>query len=180
MPDTEIRRALVVEDEPRSARLLATILSQLADDVLVAGTGNEALDALAEQEFGLVTLDIALPGLSGIELLPHVRELTDAPVMMVTAHDDLSLLVEALAGGADDYIVKPIRRPRSWRGPRRCCDGSPRAALLGPEAPLRRPHRHRLRPQRGRHAPRHRHPDRDRAAAAGVPGRECGPGQHTR
>lgn len=109
MATKELKNVLVVEDEPRSARLLATILGELSDHVEVATNGPGALDALAEDEYQLVTLDIGLPGLSGIELLPHVRELTNAPVIMVTAHGDVKQLVEALAAGADDFIVKPVR-----------------------------------------------------------------------
>jgi len=74
----ELKNVLVVENEPGSARLLATILGELSDDVQIAATSSAALDARADDEFDLVTLDIGLPGLSGIELLPHVRELTNA------------------------------------------------------------------------------------------------------
>ncbi len=109
MGTKELKNVLVVEDEPRSARLLSTILAELSDHVQIAVDGPSALDALAEDEFDLVTLDIGLPGLSGIELLPHFRELTSAPVIMITAHGDVTLLVEALAAGADDFIVKPVR-----------------------------------------------------------------------
>ena len=109
MATKELKNVLVVEDEPRSARLLATILAELSDNVQIAVSSSAALDALADDEFDLVTLDIGLPGLSGIELLPHVRELTSAPVIMVTARGDVGALVEALAAGADDFIVKPLR-----------------------------------------------------------------------
>lgn len=109
MGTKELKNVLVVEDEPRSARLLSTILAELSDHVQIAVDGSSALDALAEDEFDLITLDIGLPGLSGIELLPHFRELTKAPVIMITAHGDVTLLVEALAAGADDFIVKPVR-----------------------------------------------------------------------
>ena len=109
MGTKELKNVLVVEDEPRSARLLSTILAELSDHVQIAVDGSSALDALAADEFDLVTLDIGLPGLSGIELLPHFRELTRAPVIMITAHGDVTLLVEALAAGADDFIVKPLR-----------------------------------------------------------------------
>ncbi|MEE8422840.1 MAG: response regulator transcription factor [Dehalococcoidia bacterium] len=109
MSTKELKNVLVVEDEPRSARLLAAILAELSDHVQIAADGPAALDALAEDEVDLVTLDIGLPGLSGIELLLHIRDLTNAPVIMVTAHGDVALLVEALAAGADDFIVKPVR-----------------------------------------------------------------------
>lgn len=105
----ELENVLVVEDEPRSARLLVAILAELSDHVQIVTDGPAALDALAEDEVDLITLDIGLPGLSGIELLGHIRELTNAPVIMVTAHGDVALLVEALAAGADDFIVKPVR-----------------------------------------------------------------------
>ncbi len=103
------RNLLIVEDDERGARLLETVLSQLGAKTRVARTGAEALDELAEHDFDLITLDIGLPGMSGIDLLQHVRELTTAPVIMVTAVDQMSTLVEALAAGADDYIVKPFR-----------------------------------------------------------------------
>ncbi len=103
------RNLLIVEDDERSARLLETVLSQLGAKTHVARTGPAALDQLAENDFDLITLDIGLPGMSGVDLLQHIRELTTTPVIMVTAADQMSTLVEALAAGADDYIVKPFR-----------------------------------------------------------------------
>ncbi|MEI6136581.1 MAG: response regulator transcription factor [Chloroflexota bacterium] len=100
--------ALVVEDDQRSAALMQSILEDVARRVVVVNNAMSALDALAESVFDVVTLDIGLPDLTGLELLHHIRELTDAPVIMVTAVDISSSIVEALKSGADDYLVKPI------------------------------------------------------------------------
>lgn len=110
-PEAErsIAAALVVEDDPRSAALMQTILEEIVRRVVVVNTATEALDALAESSFDVITLDIGLPDITGLELLHHIRELSDAPVIMVTAVDTSSSIVEALKSGADDYLIKPIR-----------------------------------------------------------------------
>ena len=100
---------LVVEDDPRSAALMESILEGICRRVVVANTAAAALDMLAESVFDLITLDIGLPDLSGLELIHHIRAVTDAPMIMVTATGQSSAIVEALERGADDYLVKPIR-----------------------------------------------------------------------
>ena len=104
-----VRRILVVEDDVRGARLLEAILAELGGRIHVAPNAIAALDLLAESDFDLITIDLGLPDLSGIALLHHVRELTSAPVVMVTADDQTRSLVEAFEAGADDYVVKPVR-----------------------------------------------------------------------
>ena len=107
-PTAQVRKILVVEDEMRGARLLEVVLSELGADIEVVGSGSAALNQLAESDFDLITIDIGLPDISGLSLLRSVRELSGAPVIMVTAADEIKLLEEALDAGADDYIVKPF------------------------------------------------------------------------
>ena len=106
--DGLVADVLVVEDDPRSAALMEAILEGICRRVVVTNTAAAALDILAESAFDLITLDIGLPDLSGLELIHHIRAVTDAPVIMVTATGQSSVIVEALELGADDYLVKPI------------------------------------------------------------------------
>lgn len=99
---------LVIEDDPRSGRLMQSILSDLSDEVVLASNAAAALDCLAGSNFSLVTLDLGLPDLPGIDLLRTIREQTDTPIIVVSADISLSTLVTALGAGADDYIEKPV------------------------------------------------------------------------
>lgn len=105
----EIGSVLVVEDDERSGTLMRATIGSVSRHVQVVGTARAALDAVMESDYDLITLDVGLPDLTGIELLHHLREVTDAPVIMVTAMGQPSAIVEGLMDGADDYIVKPIR-----------------------------------------------------------------------
>lgn len=107
--DWEIGPVLVVEDDERSGSLMKATIGAVSRNIQVVRTATAALDAIAESEFDLITLDIGLPDLTGIELLHHFRQVTDTPVIMVTAMGQPSAIVEGLMDGADDYIVKPIR-----------------------------------------------------------------------
>ncbi len=107
--DGLVAGVLVVEDDPRSAALMEAILEGICRRVVVANSAAAALDLLAESEFDLITLDIGLPDLSGLALIHHIRAVTDAPVIMVTAMDQSTALVEALGLRADDCLVKPVR-----------------------------------------------------------------------
>lgn len=102
-------RVLVVEDDPRGARLLAAVFEQLEYKVTTAPGGAIALSMLAEHEFDLATIDLGLPDVGGLDLIAHIREVDDLPIIVVTGRSDLSDVVTALATGADDYLVKPIR-----------------------------------------------------------------------
>lgn len=103
---------LVVEDEPRMQRLLASQLSQNGWEVLVVGTEREALEAMTPQESDrtpcLILLDIGLPDGDGLQVCRRVREWSNVPIILVTAADTPQLKVTALELGADDYLTKPF------------------------------------------------------------------------
>jgi len=102
------RCALVVEDDPDIGSLLASVLDQAGFDVTVAADGYAALDAFAELDPELITLDLTLPGVDGFELCRRMRRTSDAYVMMLTArHDEVDRLM-GLEIGADDYMTKPF------------------------------------------------------------------------
>jgi CheY-like chemotaxis protein len=102
-------RVLVVDDDRDARDLLHDVLAGHGYDVAVAADARSALEALAGFRPRVVLLDIAMPGLSGVAALQHLR--TRAPelgVIMVTANDDTGLARRTLALGAFDYVQKPI------------------------------------------------------------------------
>src|ERR1035437_4756434 len=102
-------RILVVDDEHLIRWSLEQNLRKQGYDVLTAGTGEEALKIVREEQPDLVLLDIQLPGISGLEVLEKVKDFDeDIVVVMVTAHGGLDTAVNAMRMGAYDYINKPF------------------------------------------------------------------------
>ncbi len=99
---------LVVDDEPQIRRALRTNLSVRGHQVVEAGTGEEALRAVADHHPDLVLLDLGLPGIDGIDVLHGLRGWTDVPVIVLTVRGRELDKVEALDAGADDYVTKPF------------------------------------------------------------------------
>ena len=105
---------LVVDDVDANRDVLSRRLRRRGYRVRLASDGKEALQCLAREVVDLVLLDIAMPGMSGYEVLSALRadpETAGIPVIMVTASKDSDRIVEALSKGADDYITKPIDFP---------------------------------------------------------------------
>jgi two-component system OmpR family response regulator len=101
-------RVLVVEDEPD---LLKSLLQALREDgyaVDGAADGREGLYKAESYGYDAVVLDVMLPGMSGWELLGHLRRTRKTPVLILTARDSVRDRVRGLDGGADDYLVKPF------------------------------------------------------------------------
>lgn len=103
------RRVLVVEDDEDIARLIQMHLVDCGFDVVVAHDGLRAQALLAEQAFGLITLDLTLPGIDGIELCRHLRRMNQTtPILMLSARSSELDRVLGLELGADDYMTKPF------------------------------------------------------------------------
>src|SRR5690349_17741688 len=101
-------RVLVVDDDETIRAILRRLVEVAGGTVAEAATGEEALRALYAARPDIVVLDIDLPGLDGWQVLERVRQLTDVPVVMLSAHDDELEKVRALHAGADDYVTKPF------------------------------------------------------------------------
>ncbi len=104
-------RILVVDDERNIRRVLQALLESEGHDVDAAADGDEAraLIRRASSSYDLVLTDLRMPGFSGMELLRWVQEShPDTPVVMITAHGTVDIAVEAMRGGAFDFITKPF------------------------------------------------------------------------
>jgi DNA-binding response OmpR family regulator len=102
------RRILIVDDEPQAVGLLRTILESENFDVEQACDSDELRGALAHQTFDLITLDLGMPGYSGVELARELSQVTDTPFIVISGRSAEFDRVLALEIGADDYIVKPF------------------------------------------------------------------------
>jgi two-component system, response regulator, stage 0 sporulation protein F len=102
-------RVLVVEDEPHVGAMLRDILTELSYAVKHAVGGPEALKLVPVFEPDLVLLDLQMPGMSGVEVLDHLRrEHPRLPVVILSGNQDVQLTRRALGNGAFDYIQKPF------------------------------------------------------------------------
>jgi PAS domain S-box-containing protein len=105
---------LIVDDNELNRDVLSRRLQRLGYRVVTAADGQHALALLDSQEFGVVLLDIEMPGVSGLDVLRKVRERRSAgevPIIMVTARQESHDVVTALNAGANDYVTKPIDLP---------------------------------------------------------------------
>ena len=102
-------RILVVEDEARIARFVKQGLEEESYAVDVVTDGASALDWAATATYNLILLDVMLPGLNGFEVARILRERgVTAPILMLTARDEVDDRVTGLDAGADDYLPKPF------------------------------------------------------------------------
>ena len=95
----------IIDDDIHIGDMLTEVLSREGYTVLRAYSGTEALYLLSENKPDLVLLDLMLPGLSGEEVLPHIKNI---PVIVLSAKIDIQDKVNLLLGGAADYMTKPF------------------------------------------------------------------------
>ena len=111
---SEQAHILVVDDQDDNIRLLADLLSCHGYSIETAISGQSALDCVARREPDLVLLDVAMPGLSGFDVLRRLRadaRLAMLPIVLVTALDPDTERIKGLEAGADDFITKPFNGP---------------------------------------------------------------------
>ncbi len=99
---------LVVDDRPSVARQIARFLEAAGMQPVCAYDGRSALEQFQASEFSAVLLDWTLPDISGIEVQRIIRQTSDVPIILVTAHNDTQDIVKGLEMGADDYLTKPF------------------------------------------------------------------------
>lgn len=121
-------RVLVVDDEPRMVELIGLALESQGLTWSGAADADEAMEALLNQRFDLLVLDVMLPGESGLDFCRRIRTVSELPIVLVSALGTTEERIAGLEAGADDYISKPF---------------SPRELALRVHALLRREKLHR-------------------------------------
>jgi DNA-binding response OmpR family regulator len=101
-------RVLVVEDDAPIRTVLVRALTEQGYAVSSAATGRSGLEVALETCPDLILLDLKLPDLDGTEILKMLRAVSSVPVIVATARDEETAIVDALNNGADDYVVKPF------------------------------------------------------------------------
>ena len=101
-------RILIIDDEHAIRESLDTLLTLEGFSVSTAGDGPSGLELLSRNEYDLLLLDLALPGQSGIDLLPRIVEMQpNLPVIMITAYGTVGNVVDAIRAGAENFVQKP-------------------------------------------------------------------------
>jgi len=103
-----VRTILVVDDEPRIVQIARDYLERGGFRVVTAGDGSSALSLVRSAKPDLVVLDLALPGVDGLDVTRTLRRDSEVPIIMLTARADEADRLVGLELGADDYVVKPF------------------------------------------------------------------------
>jgi DNA-binding response OmpR family regulator len=114
---------LVVDDEPKILSLVKSYLEINGYTAFCAKNGREGLELFEKNHISLILLDLMLPDISGEELCKRVRQVSDIPIIMITAKTEEENIIRGLNIGADDYVTKPF---------------SPRQLMARVQAALRR------------------------------------------
>jgi DNA-binding response OmpR family regulator len=98
---------LIVEDDDAMAGALTAGVATAGHRATRVARGADAL--LVHRDFEVILLDLGLPDMDGLEVLRKLRQITDCPILILTARDDERSVVLGLRSGADDYLVKPVK-----------------------------------------------------------------------
>ncbi len=110
-PEDHDAKILVVDDRPDKLLAFESILQELEQEIITAGSGEEALKLVLEHEFAVVLLDVNMPGLDGLETAALIRKRkrsAHTPIIFITAYPDEMLTMQGYSLGAVDYILSPV------------------------------------------------------------------------
>lgn len=103
-----MKKILIIEDDINIAELEKDYLEVVGYEVVIANDGKAGLKSALEKDYDLILLDLMLPEINGYDICKKIREVKDAPILMVTAKIANIDKIRGLGIGADDYIVKPF------------------------------------------------------------------------
>lgn len=106
-----MKKILVIDDEPSIRKLLRVSLEANDYQIFEAQNGQEGLQRTIESKPDIILLDLGLPDKSGLVVIKEIREWSQTPIIVLTVLEDDATKIEALDGGADDYITKPFSIP---------------------------------------------------------------------
>ncbi|GAA4106824.1 response regulator transcription factor [Enteractinococcus coprophilus] len=113
-PTVQSETALIIEDDDDIRRLLEMTIGQAGLAVESASTGQEGLDHAQHKAYSMITVDIGLPDINGLEIVHTLREHYTGPVVIISARSSDADRSAGLAAGADLFLTKPFR-PRELR-----------------------------------------------------------------
>jgi DNA-binding response OmpR family regulator len=102
------QRVVVIDDESSIREMLDIGLTQAGFDVRTAVDGPDGLTAIRDWNPDCIVLDVMMPKIDGLSLIPLLRRLTEVPIIMLTARGDVRDRIDGLKAGADDYLAKPF------------------------------------------------------------------------
>ncbi len=107
-------RIMVVDDSNITTKKLGKMLEELGHDVVhTANTGSQAVDDYASVKPDLVTMDITMPDMDGIEATKRIlAQDKDALIVMITSHGQEQMVIEAIEAGAKGYVLKPVNKEK--------------------------------------------------------------------
>jgi DNA-binding response OmpR family regulator len=109
-PPASLAQVLIVDDDDDLRTMVAKLLQRAGMGTIEAPDGNAGLREFFDHRPDLVVLDVSMPGMDGFEVLARIRDLSDVPVLLLTAHGVEMEKVRGLQAGADDYVTKPFGR----------------------------------------------------------------------
>ena len=112
---------LFVDDDKMAQKLMSKFLKDW--NIYCASSGQEALETMEERTYAVVLLDYQMPGMDGIELLRRIKKRHSmVQVVMITGSDELTTLITSLSEGADDFILKPVKKETLFKVLGNTCD----------------------------------------------------------
>jgi len=99
---------MIVEDDPKTASLVAIYLEKEGFTTVIAGDGQQAIHIARQHPLQFVILDLMIPKVDGWEVCRRIRRFSDVPILMLTAREDEVDRISGLTMGADDYVLKPF------------------------------------------------------------------------
>jgi DNA-binding NtrC family response regulator len=112
---------LFVDDDKMAQKLMSKFLKDW--NIYCASSGQEALETMEEKTYAVVLLDYQMPGMDGIELLKRIKKRHSmVQVIMITGSDEINTLVTSLSEGADDFILKPVKKETLFKVLENTCD----------------------------------------------------------
>jgi len=112
---------LFVDDDKMAQKLMSKFLKGW--NVYCASSGIEALETMEEKTYAVVLLDYQMPGMDGVELLKRIKKRHSmVQVIMITGSDEINTLITSLSHGADDFILKPVKKETLFKVLGNTCD----------------------------------------------------------